>query len=83
MHRLAILSFFKKMKIGNCPRVGHLRTVLKPLGGVTGVFVSRAQPYPNQFSCLSQNTLWKDQESPQKELRDWNKISENFARNRC
>ena len=63
MHRLAILSFFKKMKIGNCPRVGHLRTVLKPLGGVTGVYVSpmiiphSSKPHPNQFSCISQNIL--------------------------
>ena len=52
----------------------HLRTVLRPLGGVTGVFVYPVliphsyQPHPNQFSCLLQNTLWKDQESPQNEL---------------
>ena len=58
----------------------HLRTVLKPLGGVTGVFAYPVliphsyQPHPNQFSCLLQNTLWKDQESPQNELRDWKKI---------
>ena len=55
---------------------GHLRTVLKPLGGVTGVFLSpvliphSSQPLPNQFSCLPQNTSWKDQESPQNEIRD-------------
>ena len=72
------------MKIWNCPRVGHLRTVLKPLGGVTGVYVSpmliphSSQPHPNQFSCLSQNILYS-----QNELRDWNKIPENLARNRC
>ena len=58
----------------------HLRTVLKPLGGVTGVFAYPVliphsyQPPPIQFSCLLQNTLWKDQESPQNELRDWKKI---------
>ena len=28
-----------------------------------------SQPPPNQFSCLSQNTLQKDQESPQNELQ--------------
>ena len=77
------------LKSGIVPRVGHLRTLLKPLGGVTGVFLSRlliphsSQPLPNQCSCLSQNTLWKDQESPQNEIRDWNKITENFTRNRC
>ena len=71
------------------PKEGHLRTVLKPLGGVTGVFLCpvlitySSQPLPNQFPCLSQNTLSKDQESPQNEIRDWNKITENFARNRC
>ena len=66
-----------------------MRTVLKPLGGVTGVFLSpvliphSSQPLPNQFSCLSQNTLWKDQESPQNEIRGRNKLTENFARNHC
>ena len=56
--------------------VGHLHTVSKPLGGVTDVFLSPvliphfSQPLPNQFSCLPQNTLWKDQESPQNEIRD-------------
>ena len=51
---------------------GHLRIVLKPLGGVTGVFVSPSffLTLPNQFSCLSQNNLWKDQESPQNGYRD-------------
>ena len=64
------------LKSGIVPREGHLRTVLKPLGGVTGVFLSpvliphSSQPLPKQFSCLSQNTLWKDQESPQNEIRD-------------
>ena len=63
MHGLAILSFFKETKIWKKSRVGHLRTVLNPLGGVTGVFVSpvliphSSQPLPNQFPCLSQNTL--------------------------
>ena len=42
-----------------------------------------SQPPPNQFSCLSQNTLQQDQESPQNELHDWNKIPENFAGNHC
>ena len=47
-----------------------VRTVLKPLGGVTGVFVSSVlsfillNPFQNQFSCLPQNT------SPQNEIRD-------------
>ena len=56
-----------------------VRTVLKPLGGVTGVFVSSVlsfillNPFQNQFSCLPQNT------SPQNEIRDWNKIPENFV----
>ena len=36
MHGLAIL---RKRKSGIVPRVGHLRTVLQPLGGVTGIFV--------------------------------------------
>ena len=63
------LTFSKKRKSGIVPRVGHLRTVLKPLGRVTGVFLSpvlisySSQPPPpppqNQFSCLSQNTLSK------------------------
>ena len=76
MHGLAISSFFEKRKSGIVPRVGHLCTVLKPLGGVTGVFVSpvliphSSQPLRNQFSCLSQNTLWKDQESRQNGIRD-------------
>ena len=45
--------------------LGRLRAVLKPLGRVTGVFLSpvlipySSQPLPNQFSCLSQNTLSK------------------------
>ena len=67
--------------------MGHLRTVSKPLGGVTGFFLSpvliphSSQPIPNQFSRLSQNTLYKNQESPQNQLRKWNKIPDNFARN--
>ena len=58
MHGLAILSFSGKLKSGIVPREGHLSTVLKPLGGVTGVFLSpvliphSSQPLPNQFSCL-------------------------------
>ena len=75
------LDFSRKLKSGIVPSEGHLRTVLKPLGGVTEVFLSpvliphSSLPLPNQFSCLSQNTLWKDQESPQNEIRDWNKIT--------
>ena len=47
-------------------RAGDLLTVLKPLRGVTGVFVSpviishSSQPLPSQFSCLSQKHLRKD-----------------------
>ena len=72
MHGPAILSFFKK-KAGIVPRVGHLRTVGC---AVTGVFLCpvlipySSQPLPNQFPCLSQNTLSKDQESPQHEICD-------------
>ena len=76
MHGLAILSFLKKTKIWNCPLGGAFAHSFKALGGVTGVFLSHvliphfSQPLPNQFSCLSQNTLWKEQESPQNEIRD-------------
>ena len=60
-----LLTFSKKGKSGIVPWVGHLRTVLKPLGRVT-FFLSpvlipySSQPLPNQFFCLSQNTLSKD-----------------------
>ena len=53
-----------------------------PRWGDWGLFLSPviiphfSQPLANQFSCLSQNTLWKDQESPQNELRDRSKITE-------
>ena len=69
-------AFSRKRKSGIAPRVRHLPTVLKPLGGVIEVFISpvvsphSSRPLQNQFSCLSQNTLWKDQESPQNEIRD-------------
>ena len=75
-----------KEKSGIVPRVRHLSPVLKPLGGVTGFFVSSVlSPWTpcKPISCLSQNTSWKDQESSQNEIRDWNKIPENFARNHC
>ena len=76
MHGQVILSFSRKLKSGIVPRERHLCTVLKPLGGLTGVFLSpvfiphSSQPLPNQFSCSSQNTLWKDQETPENEIRD-------------
>ena len=88
MHGLAILSFFKKTKIWNCPLGGAFaHSVKAPLwrdwGFVSPVLIPHSsQPLPNQFSCLSQNTLEKDQESPQNELRNWNKKPDNFARNR-
>ena len=62
------LTFSKKRKSGIVPRVGHLRTVLKPFGGVTVVFVVPGSslillnPFQTNFSVY--------QESPQNGLRD-------------
>ena len=57
LQKITLKVLSRKRKSGIVLRVGHLRTVLKPLGRVIGVFVSpvliphSSQPLPNQFSC--------------------------------
>ena len=76
MHEQVILSFFKKTKIWNCPKGGaFVHSFKAPRRGDWGFCILAmlipysSQPPPNQFSCLSQNTLQKDQESPHNELQ--------------